>query len=333
MPAITRIHKSLDKLAKNGLSFYLDVDADKWIIFSDHHRGTGDGADDFAPCKSNYTAALDYYYKQGYGLIILGDAEEFWENTLKSVITKYADVLEQEKRFHLDDRLIKIWGNHDDAWNQLNLVSHYLFPFFKNIVAHEAVNVILCQNEKVLGKMLLVHGHQGSGASDRFAGISRWFVRVIWRNVQRWFKIPLSTPSVSKSLKDSHDIAMHSWAKQLQKQIIVCGHTHQPVFMSRNHLDVLETKLAHLYHLKPNDSLAIAKVKDKIDELALKTTSIGTLVEDSKPCYFNTGCCSYADGDITGIELGNGVISLVKWSKEQRENIATETVVDIYKLL
>src|SRR6185503_3784814 len=31
------------------------------------------------------------------------------------------------------------------------------------------------------------------------------------------------------------------------------------------------------------------------------------------PCYFNTGCCSFGDGDVTGLELADGAIRLVRW--------------------
>jgi len=33
-----------------------------------------------------------------------------------------------------------------------------------------------------------------------------------------------------------------------------------------------------------------------------------------KQCYFNTGCCIFGDGDVTGIEISEGEIKLVKWS-------------------
>ena len=33
----------------------------------------------------------------------------------------------------------------------------------------------------------------------------------------------------------------------------------------------------------------------------------------SPPCYFNTGCCSFPDGDVTGLELADGAIRLVRW--------------------
>ncbi|MDA8930544.1 hypothetical protein N9J07_04075 [Bacteroidia bacterium] len=108
MASIKRIHKSLDYLNKNTSTRYLDIEQDSWIIFSDHHRGVGDGADDFAPCKETYLSALNHYSKQGFGLILLGDVEEFWENTLKSVVTKYADVLQAEKEFYEQSKLLKV---------------------------------------------------------------------------------------------------------------------------------------------------------------------------------------------------------------------------------
>ena len=33
----------------------------------------------------------------------------------------------------------------------------------------------------------------------------------------------------------------------------------------------------------------------------------------AKPTYFNTGCCCFPDGDLTGIEIADGFIRLVKW--------------------
>ena len=36
-----------------------------------------------------------------------------------------------------------------------------------------------------------------------------------------------------------------------------------------------------------------------------------------KPCYFNSGCCSFDDGVCTGIEFADGVIRLVRWPDDQ----------------
>ena len=31
------------------------------------------------------------------------------------------------------------------------------------------------------------------------------------------------------------------------------------------------------------------------------------------PCYFNTGCGCYSDGDVTGIEIADGAITLIRF--------------------
>jgi hypothetical protein len=30
-------------------------------------------------------------------------------------------------------------------------------------------------------------------------------------------------------------------------------------------------------------------------------------------CYFNTGCCSFGDGSVSGLEIVDGKIRLVSW--------------------
>jgi hypothetical protein len=39
-----------------------------------------------------------------------------------------------------------------------------------------------------------------------------------------------------------------------------------------------------------------------------------------KPSYFNSGCCCYNDGDITGIEIAGEKISLIKWHWENNSS-------------
>lgn len=40
---------------------------------------------------------------------------------------------------------------------------------------------------------------------------------------------------------------------------------------------------------------------------------------DDKPCYFNTGCCSYGNGNISGLEISNGKIRIVEWEPQSAE--------------
>jgi metallophosphoesterase superfamily enzyme len=151
MGSIQAIHQSLNRLAESSIQMPLALEKDKWIVFSDHHCGIGDGADDFAICKESYLSTLSYYNAEEFGLIILGDAEEFWENTLKNVITRYRKVLNDERKFFLRGKLIKIWGNHDDAWNHLQEVKKHLFPYFDNINTHEGVRFQVTQDSHTLG--------------------------------------------------------------------------------------------------------------------------------------------------------------------------------------
>jgi hypothetical protein len=49
-----------------------------------------------------------------------------------------------------------------------------------------------------------------------------------------------------------------------------------------------------------------------------------------KPTYFNSGCCCFNDGDITGIEIENGYLRLIKWSA--KGNVSKRQVLEEEKL-
>jgi hypothetical protein len=36
------------------------------------------------------------------------------------------------------------------------------------------------------------------------------------------------------------------------------------------------------------------------------------------PCYFNSGCCCFEDGTITGIEIEKDFIRLIKWNYQNK---------------
>ena len=327
------VHKALDRVIKNSESRTVDIDTGKFIIFSDHHRGRRDGADDFLNNEVTYLKALDYYLEQGFTLILLGDVEEFWENPFKIVINSYQEVLEKEGAFYEENRLIRIWGNHDEVWRAKNFLRKHLGDTFTGIEAYECIKLNFHDQQQAIGTMLFVHGHQGTAASERFAGISRFFVRYGWRYIQKWFNIPLSTPSTNIRLKSELDLDMFSWATEQSKLVLVCGHTHQPVFMSFTHADFLTSKIVKLQH-EIN-----ANLKNPLKDIALlekeKSATIAELRRIQKdyggtnmtipngsrqPCYFNTGCCSFSNGTITGIEIVHGKIRLVKWSPQLAHN-------------
>ncbi len=56
-------------------------------------------------------------------------------------------------------------------------------------------------------------------------------------------------------------------------------------------------------------------------------------LDQTVPCYFNTGCCCFSDGDITGIELADGNIRLVRWpdkdDKPRRTILESAKIMDV----
>ena len=70
---------------------------------------------------------------------------------------------------------------------------------------------------------------------------------------------------------------------------------------------------------KSNDEKAVADIESHINHRFEK----GEVLPDFtgfKPTYFNSGCCCFSDGDITGIEIDNGCIRLIKWEYDAANN-------------
>ena len=67
--------------------------------------------------EPNYLTALDYYYKNNFHFISLGDSEELWENSLSKVKKLNEISIAKEKLFVEQSRFTKIFGNHDLYWD------------------------------------------------------------------------------------------------------------------------------------------------------------------------------------------------------------------------
>jgi hypothetical protein len=319
--------RALEKERADGRMVF-DLYSPKIVIFSDHHKGSRDGADDFRICERAYNAALAYYFRLGYTLMVLGDVEELWEQGPKPVLRAYAHTLELETKFHQEMRYLRFYGNHDDAWSHADLVERLLVPALGGTPFEVRESAILHfrDGEEELGSLFLIHGHQGTFDADRIAPIARLFVRYIWRPIQRFTKISLNTPAKDFKLRHAHDRAMYFWSEVQQKVVLIAGHTHRPVFKSESHEGIIQKAL-----LEAEEKLA----KDPGNrELQKRTADLGAelewilaqnrqapadlpVIELKKPSYFNTGCCAFSDGDVTGLEIADGEIRLVRWPDDQ----------------
>jgi hypothetical protein len=287
------------------------------------HKGARDRADDFQIAEQSYNAALGYYYQMGHTLVALGDAEDLWEEGVGSVLKSYKYTLKLEAKFHQEDRYLRFWGNHDEAWRDPEAVKQHLDPIYgKPLTVREGLLIRLTEGDQPLGTLFMVHGHQGTVESDRLAFLSKPVVRWLWKPLQNMTGISLNTPSKNWQLRDQHNRAMYAWAAQHEKMNFVVGLTHRPVFMSRLHAAKIREELEQ-------GEIALATHPDDIELrkwVALRAAELEWVLSQerqipgdegrtlpSKPCHFNTGCCCFTDGDITGIEISNGEIALIRW--------------------
>ncbi len=293
-PKKGEVFKALSNLltAENNLllnkiiELELTANDQKFIVFSDQHKGNKSWADDFKGCQLNYISALNFYYQEGYSFICLGDAEELWKFTTADIMKNSEKAFLAEAQFH-PERFIKIFGNHDLIWKDKVQAALMLNKFFKApISVYEGVKLSV-KNESKPFTIFLTHGHQGDSMSDGNP-VSSWMVAHIWTPIQRYLRINVNSASSDFSLRSLHNKLMYTWSSREKDLLLITGHTHQPVFASGR------------YFKHPSNKI---NVNEPHDELI--------------PSYFNTGCCCFSDGDITGIEIGAGKISLVKWYDEE----------------
>lgn len=254
---------------------------DKFILFSDCHRGDNSFADDFANNRNIYFHALTHYYKNGYKYCELGDGDELWENlSFKTLFEAHKNIYFLLKKFHEENRLHMIWGNHDMVYKNPKYVSKHLShyfdhkigkeaPLFSNLVFEEGI--ILKHNESSQ-ELFLTHGHQADLWNYTFWKWSRFFVRILWKPLQI---IGVSDPtSPAKNYKESIKIErrIKKWISNNNNLLTIIGHTHRPKFP------------------KPSDVP-----------------------------LFNDGSCVHPRS-ITGIEIAHGKLSLIKWHIDTKDD-------------
>jgi len=344
-PEKERIFKALSRLfasiheepGKRGLVIPFECKSGRYIIFSDQHKGRRNGADDFKQAEPNYLAALDYYYKEVFYFINLGDSEELWENNLWQVKKKNKATFEAEKKFLQHNRYLKIFGNHDlfwdndpFAWWQLRNIYEEKLKVYEGVVLKTLVGSLESgantpgterrTNDPEL-TIFLTHGHQGDASSDG-NWFSKFFVARIWAPLQAFLRINPNTPAYNAEKKTLHNHIMYEWSAEQQNTLLITGHTHQPVFASLTHLERLYKNLQFV--LQEKNETAEKEARAEIKKREGDFTAVSVDYMTMKPTYFNSGCCCFSDGDITGIEIADGCIRLIKWSAAKGREVLEE---------
>lgn len=237
-------------------------DTSRIVFFSDCHRGDNSRADAFRINEALYLHALEYYDREGYTYIEVGDGDEMWKNRrFADVQRAHLRVFDRLHRFEERGRLHLLFGNHDILNRRVRCLEK------DGLVAHES---LLLRHVRSGQQLLVLHGHQADFISDRLIRGSRFLVRNFARRAQLLGlspnKVLIAGPQPNENTRVEQRLV--DWSRQ-HRQILICGHTHRPRYPA-----------------------------------------------EGAPPYFNTGSC-IRPGFITGIEIKNGAISLVRWLSDR----------------
>ena len=251
----------------------------KFIIMSDCHRGQGNTGDNFLPNQVLHFAALEYYYKNGYTYIELGDGDELWENRkIQPIIEAHSDIFWIMSRFYDEERMHMIYGNHDIVKKRRQLANKEFCSFYcdscecKLFPGIQPAEGIILEDKNTKKKIMLVHGHQGSFLNDTIWPVARFLVRYVWKPLELiGFTVPTGAAR-THNRKETIEKKLMEYANS-QNIMLIAGHTHRPAYP------------------KPGTGL-----------------------------YFNDGSCVHPKS-ITGIEIDNKKIWLVKWTVSADQNL------------
>lgn len=249
-------------------------DSSKFIIFSDVHRGDNSLADDFANNGNTYFHALNYYYEQGYTYCELGDGDELWENpSFKSILYAHKDVFKLLGKFYSENRMHRVLGNHDMVFENSKVVEKYLQYYVDN----ETDEKIPLFPGVSFTEGLVLHHEDTQQEIFMLHGH-----QADWRNYKAW--------------KVNRFMVLALW-----KQLQVFG-IGDPTSPAKNFRELKKVERRFNNWIKEHEN---------------KITIIGHTHRPRFPnpgelALFNDGSCVHPRS-ITGIEIDQGSISLIKW--------------------
>ena len=255
-------------------------DSSRIILMSDVHRGDGSWSDDFSKNQNLYFAALTHYYHENYTYIEIGDGDELW---------KYKNLSDI------------IYVHSDVFW--------LLSKFFKE------------------NRLYLIFGnHDMVKRDDKFVKNSLYQ----FFDEQEKKYLPLfENIKVHEGLVLRHTVT---------DQKICLIHGHQASFLDYDMWKVRRFLVRYLWRplelFGVNDPTTPAKNYDKKDAIEKKLTEWVRREKHmliaghthrpmfptvGQPLYFNDGS-SIHPRCITGIEIAEGTITLVKWDVKTKDD-------------
>jgi UDP-2,3-diacylglucosamine pyrophosphatase LpxH len=257
-------------------------DSRKFILFSDCHRGDNSWADDFAPNQNIFFHALNFYFNKGFTYIEIGDGEELWENRFfKDVREAHDHIYWKMGQFHEAHRLHLLWGNHNRQWKYAKNVEEYLYHYYEE------------RKRKPGGKR---------NFNPLFDGI-KVHEGLILRHLPTNKRIFLTHGHEGDLLNDKWWWVGRFIVRGVWRILQIIG-VRDPTSPAKNY----ERRLK----LEKEMVEWVERSKEKLGLLIVGHTHRPYLPEVKESPYCNTGSCVHPRC-ITGIEIENGEITLIKW--------------------
>ncbi|WP_418508567.1 metallophosphoesterase [Corallibacter sp.] len=272
--------KRLDNAYKEAKVIDFD-NASKFIFFSDCHRGDNSFADDFANNRNIYFHALKHYYAEGFSYCELGDGDELWENlSFTPILEAHKNVYNLMKLFYQQDRLHMIWGNHDMVYRNPNYVKRNLFTYFDAKTGKEES---LFPNIQYHEGIVLKHCETEQQLFLTHGHQADWWNYTFWK----WSRFLV---------------------RVLWKPLNVMG-IADPTSPAKNYKELIKVEKRTKKWIIENDNLITITGH----------THRPRFPEPGDIAFFNDGSCVHPRS-ITGLEIENGEISLIKWQVATKED-------------
>jgi len=255
-------------------------DSSRIILMSDCHRGDGSWADSFLKNQNIYFNALSYYFDENYTYIELGDGDELWENR----------------------DISRIMDQHSDS-----------FWMLSRFVREGRAYFIFGNHDMEKKK----YGFIKSNDQNRFSERKTEYIS-LFKNVK-----------VHEGLILRHSVTGDK---------IFLVHGHQVDFL--NYQLWILTRFLIRYFWRPLELFGVNDYSSTADSSSRKAgveklliqwvkrhnkmlisghTHRPAFAKAGKPQYFNDGSCVHLRC-ITGIEIADGNIALVKWSVKTKDD-------------
>ncbi len=272
--------KKLDRAYKQAKVIAFD-NTSKFILFSDCHRGDNSFADDFSNNRNIYYHALKHYYVKDFDYAELGDGDELWENTsFNAILNAHKNVYMLMKQFHKKKRLHMIWGNHDMVYRNPEYVKKNLSTFFDPKVGKE---VELFKDLTYNEAIVLKHKDTNQEVFLTHGHQADWWNYTFWK----WSRFMV---------------------RVLWKPLNVMG-IADPTSPAKNYTELIKVERRTKNWITANNNLITI----------VGHTHRPRFPEPCDVAFFNDGSCVHPRS-ITGIEIENGAISLIKWQIATKED-------------